>query len=106
MKAVEDVLKSLKVKSGLQGEWKSIGEPWKVGLHYDRDEKGFVFTIKYKNREGRLLLAKDEISTKGKSMWMADNTWRLTEKGIERLLVNIEKSRQSVEARAARGNPL
>jgi hypothetical protein len=95
----------MKVSPGLHGEWRSIGEPWKVGLHYEWDEKEFVFTIKYKNRQGQIILSKDEIATKGKSMWMTDNTWRLTEKGITRMLINIEKSRKVVEDRAAKGNP-
>ncbi len=92
MKNIEEVLRSLKIKAGLVGESRDLGGDWHIGIFYDPIAKSFVATLSFHGRATSMRLASPmdrneaaDISTKGKSPWMTDNTWRLTPKGIAKV---------------------
>jgi hypothetical protein len=80
----------VRVKAGLIGQEQRAG-PFKLGLRYDRDESAFLASCRLtvNGKEGRMRLEVSDVETRGRSMWLADNTWRLTSAGIERVLASL-----------------
>ena|SRR5271154_2236750 len=100
---LQKVIAKLKVKPGLIGESLRIEGPWRVGLFWDREEKAFLLYLYWNNQEKLLRLDKDiDIKTAGRSQWMADNTWRLTEKGRSKVESNVLIAIRATEAKLVR----
>ena len=80
---VDAVLASLRVKPRLSCTGpKALYGPWRVSFHYDRVNSTFAFTLYYGAREKTMELTKEDVETRGKSMWMANNNWRLSPAGL------------------------
>ena len=82
---LSNVLKKLRVKSGLVGESKSLFGPWRVGFFYSKEEPAFVFDLYYNDRKKSIRLLPDDVETRGKSNWRTNNTYRLTPSGVARI---------------------
>lgn len=96
---LRNVLEKLRVKSGLRGESAHLDGPWRVGFFYDRNESSFTLTLYYNTRSKTILLNRNDVETRGRSNWLADNTWRLSKSGLEKgetilKAVEVTKMRQ------------
>jgi hypothetical protein len=106
-KSLEDVLRSLRVKPGLMctGTHPIEGPvgSWKVAFGYDRQPPGaFTLTLYFGEKSKTISLPKDDVETRGRSDWMTDNTWRLTEQAVAKHAAGIRSSQEATAARIAR----
>jgi hypothetical protein len=93
------VLTGLKVKPGLHGEWKRISPDWLVGFFHERD-RGFILALEYQAKMRSIDLdAKLDVSSKSRSQWMADKTFRLSDAALARLAPNVAASINNHESR-------
>ena len=102
------ILQKLRVRSGLVGESKLIEGPWRVGFFYDRDGKNFELVLCYNAQCKHLPLAKDDVETRGRSMWMTSNTWRLSPSGMakgESILKAVEATEARLKERKTQTDP-
>ena len=89
--AVRNALSKIRVKSGLMPGFQDIGD-WSLRFGYSRDESQFILTLRHKPtfRERTVVLKQEYVETRGRSMWRADNTWRLTPLGVDTMAAQIE----------------
>jgi hypothetical protein len=103
--AVRAVLAKLRVRSGLRGEVRDLDATWRIGLwHGSPSAAGFLATL-YHNPSGRqstMALTSADVETRGRSQWMANNTWRLTAEGIDRVAASIANVTSDPRARCPR----
>jgi hypothetical protein len=66
------------------------GEDLSLTLDYGSD--GFVLIAAFGGKRSVVKLDKSDYETRGKSMWLKDNTWRLSSEGIERWSADLEKA--------------
>lgn len=89
---IASVVAKLRVKPGLVGDRLPLDKKdllWKIGFYYDRTEKGFVAKLWRGERSSTMTLDRKYVETKGKSHWLADNTWRMTSEGVQRVVDSI-----------------
>ena len=81
----------LRIKAGLRSnDPKKLPVPgWSIGFGYSRDHKVFTATCYVDRRSSTMGLTKEDVETRSKSMWMTDNTWRLSAQGIAKVSAAI-----------------
>lgn len=90
--AVAAVVEKLRVRSGLRGEVRVLDQKnplWRIGFYYDHDREGFTAVLYRGPRSSTMTLGKEHVETRGRSMWQADNTWRLTPAGVKAVVDSI-----------------
>lgn len=88
---VQKVLESLRTKPNASMASKPLGGPWSVSFWYSPEHKQFVMGLRRGGRENLMALTQDDVETRGKSSWIADNTYRLSAAGVSKVLASIMK---------------
>ena len=87
---VRPVLAKLRVKPGLR--WTGthpIAGPWGISFEYDREQRQFFCTLSRDARSSTMYLQASDVETRGKSLWLTDNTWRLSPVGLDKVESSI-----------------
>ena len=85
-------LAALRIKSGLvPGRAAELGA-FSVSIGHSSEAKSFTAsvwrTLAPRTRQ-TMGLTKEDVETRGRSLWITGNTWRLTTAGIDKLITNL-----------------
>ena len=101
--SVAAVLSKLRVNSGLKSNGRRpLGAGFSAEIWYSHDSNAFMLGIYYGGKTKEITPPKTDFETRSKSMWLMDQTWRLTEDAcarhaeaifgvIQRTLTSLEK---------------
>lgn len=109
--SIADVLAKLRIRPGLASnpprDLPIEGGAWRIGFVYDREQEVFVADLYLGARRSRMRLERADVETRGRSSWMADNTWRLSQQGIAKVTGSIVSCVEETERRrkAKEGQP-
>lgn len=87
------VLAKLRVNAGGRSTHQKLPNGWEVTFHEQRDDKALPFGLTLRRTDGKRATQGHpwaDVYTKGRSMWVRDNVWRLKPETIERVSAQIE----------------
>lgn len=93
----EKSLTRLKIASGGRGSTEILTHGWSVSLHEqsqkEPDDAFALLTLRHPNGRSRTIgLAREDLTTKGKSPWRRNNLYRLTPAAVIAWAAEIDKA--------------